>query len=166
MKSISIIKPQKAPAGFTLVEVVIVVIVIVILTSLSAVGMGVYLRDSRDSQRTAQVKVLTEALEKYYNQNGEYPTCAVLSNANVSAAATVLGGVDEAAFKAPNAPDGTENSINCGSTDPTDDNDFFRYVAPASGTSSPEEFQIRYWSEGDHVVKMSNSRRVAEAMPM
>ena len=62
--------------GFTLVELIVVIVVIAILATLATLGFNRYLEDGRDNRRTANATTIAEALEKYYDKNGEYPSCA------------------------------------------------------------------------------------------
>ncbi|UTX51052.1 prepilin-type N-terminal cleavage/methylation domain-containing protein [Candidatus Saccharibacteria bacterium TM7i] len=150
--------------GFTLIELVIVVAVIIILTSIAAAGMTIYLKDARDNERAGKMTILVEALERYYDQNGEYPSCAVLSDSNVSSAAQALGGIDLQTFVAPSAEEGTTNSINCSSDQPTGQPDTFNYSstpAVASNTAM-RNYTLRYWSEGNNSVETVMGRRGRE----
>lgn len=60
--------------GFTLVEVLVVVLVIAILVAISLVSFRVYQQSARDTKRQTDAVIFMSALEKYYDENGEYPT--------------------------------------------------------------------------------------------
>ena len=80
-------------AGFTVVELIVVIAVI---SAMAAITTIVYLqsqREARDNERLTDMSVLTNALEKFYQQKGEYPpgcpdtSCtSTLLTANTSAA--------------------------------------------------------------------------------
>lgn len=59
--------------GFTIVELMIVVAIIVILTAISVVTYHGVQASANDKAREADVSAIMNALEKYYQQNGEYP---------------------------------------------------------------------------------------------
>lgn len=151
--------------GFTLVELLIVIVVIAILATITAIGVTKYLEDGRDSKRAANATAITEALEKYYDEHGEYPSCAALTAAGATVVSTTLKGLDQSALLVPEAPSGTSNSISCtsvlsngGATD-----DFFHYVgdgtADCSGSVACASFTFRYRNEGEQIVKEITSRR-------
>lgn len=64
---------RKPAAGFTIVEISIVVIVIVILVAITSATIAANLTRARDTARESDVATIMNALEKYYDQNGEYP---------------------------------------------------------------------------------------------
>ena len=60
--------------GFTLVEVLVVVTIIVLMTSAAIVTYTVFLKQSRDAKRKADLSQLSAALEMYRSNNDTYPT--------------------------------------------------------------------------------------------
>lgn len=152
--------------GFTLVEVVVVIAVIAILATLATVGFNRYLEDGRDNRRIANVTVISEALEKYYDQNGEYPSCASITAPSSTVSSSVLNGIDQAALLVPGADNSTTNSIRCGTTLTMAGQDFIEYVGDGStsctGSGSCLSYTLRYRSEGDGEVKEVDSRRTAD----
>ncbi len=100
--------------GFTIVEVAVVVVIIAILTALTVTVYNQTQKDSRDNSAKSKVSAIAAALEKYYDTNGEYPTCAQIAapTASQAVAAGVLQGIDPNALARQNATTGT-NSINC-----------------------------------------------------
>lgn len=113
--------------GFTIIELLIVITVIGILAAIGVVSFSSTQAKSRDSQRSSKTTIITDALEKYYNENGEYPTCAAISQNSNTVATTILKGIDPNALTAPTASSGT-NSISCSSI-PSSSNDVFAYMA-------------------------------------
>ena len=71
---------MKSKSGFTIVELTVTISVIAILASIAFVSYSVIQRDARDNTRRGNVRVITEALEKYYDKNGEYPSVRNLVN--------------------------------------------------------------------------------------
>src|ERR1700761_8180433 len=98
--------------GFTIVELLVVIAVIGILTTITIVGYNRYQQNSRDTQRAAKATVIAEALEKYYDANGEYPSCSQLTASGVTTSG-VLQGVEANALVTPTASSSTTNSITC-----------------------------------------------------
>lgn len=150
-------KALKHRNGFSLIEVAIVIIVVAILATISSVGMTTYLRDSRDTERATKISILVEALEKYYDKNGEYPSCASVSNTNLASAAAVLGGIDEQTFMAPQTD---TNAISCTAT-ASSTVDTFTYIATPAvpvGTA-PLNYSLSYWGEDANALVTTKSRR-------
>lgn len=73
---------RDSPA-FTAVEIVIVIAVVAILASIAIVGSSSIQRQARDTTRDAQVTVLAEALEKYHQENLEYPSVRFMDTATL-----------------------------------------------------------------------------------
>ncbi|MDB5160085.1 MAG: repeat protein [Candidatus Saccharibacteria bacterium] len=155
--------------GFTLIELIVVIAVIGILATITVVGFGRYQGDTRDARRSSSASVIAEALEKYYDLNGEYPSCAALTASGSVISTTTLKGVDTNTLVAPQAPSAditNANSIKCtssGSTLTTNGVDFFEY----QGDGSPEcaasgsclSFTLKYKDETDGQIKTITSRR-------
>lgn len=79
-------KKRRAPKqkGFTIVELLIVVVVIAILAAISLVAYTNIQQRARDSQRKADLKTISTAVNLYYADNGNYPMsngwCTQISN--------------------------------------------------------------------------------------
>lgn len=96
---------RETEGGFTLVELIIIIVVIVVLVTLSAFGITRYFADARDQQRNANSMALSEKLEAYYLNNGEYPSIpAVASDKGANpAGVTSMLNIDAAMLKMPNS---------------------------------------------------------------
>jgi type IV pilus assembly protein PilE len=70
---------RKSKSGFTIVELLVVIAVIGILTTIGIMSFTRYQASSRDTQRSSRTTLIAEALEKYYDKNGEYPSCSTLT---------------------------------------------------------------------------------------
>jgi prepilin-type N-terminal cleavage/methylation domain-containing protein len=149
--------------GFTLVEIIIVIVVIGILTTIVALGMSLYLAEGRDAQRASGTSAISEALEGYYDKNGEYPSCAALT-ANGQSVSQLLNGLDAEVLVAPKATGSTTNSLSCSVLD-TSTNDFYEYKGDGSTTCTTGggclSYTLRYREERTGDIVEINSRRNA-----
>jgi len=101
--------------AFTLVEVLVVIVAISILSTAIFIGYSAYLRNSNDAKRSSNIAVIQEALEKYYDENGEYPSCSAMTQTPATISANTLRGIPTDVFQ---APGGSANSIICSSSVP------------------------------------------------
>lgn len=152
--------------GFTLVELVVVIAVIAILATLATLGLNKYLEDGRDAKRSASVTAISEALEKYYDKNGEYPSCTAITGTGASVSANILGGIDQSSLVVPDAGSGTTNSIQCGTVLTTTGTDFIEYVGDGSpdciNNGSCLSYTLRYRKEAESTIAQVQSRRTAD----
>lgn len=151
--------------GFTLVELIVVIVVIAILATVATLGLNRYLQDGRDSQRASNITTVAEALEKYFDRNGEYPSCSQISAAGPTVATNTLKGIDESALLVPSPAAGATNSIRCTGTLAVTGEDFIQYVGDGSATctsgTSCLSYKLRYRSESSNTILELESRRTA-----
>lgn len=157
---------MKNRSGFTIVEVIVVVVVIAILATISVFSYSRFQVDARDSDRANKTTLLAEALEKYYDKNGEYPSPQAVINtvpANTGAAVGTLLSISQDILVMPKAPSGTTNSIapSLGS------NDVIAYSAKSdvnnngcqnSASGGCDEFTMTYKKEADGQIVTIKSR--------
>lgn len=159
-------KQRTNSRGFTLIELILVITIIGILATITAIGFSGYQSDGRDARRATSASAITEALEKYYDKNGEYPSCgAVSATADIVSKQTLIG-IDTKTLIAPQAPSGTDNSIQCtsaGNVLTVNGADFFEYQGDGSvscnTTDSCLQFTLRYKKEATPEIISINSRR-------
>ena len=141
---------RKTINGFTMIEILIVIAVIGILSTIGTISFSKIQTSSRDTQRLSKVTVIAEALEKYYDQNGEYPSCDAMMQDSSTVKSNTLKGIDPEILATPNSAAGT-NSITSCSTDPA--SDVFAYIINGS------QWTLKYLEESTGVVKGITSRR-------
>jgi alpha-tubulin suppressor-like RCC1 family protein/Tfp pilus assembly protein PilE len=141
-------QPQKIKLGFTIIELMVIVTVVAILAAIGVVSYSRVQANSRDSRRSSAVTTISEALEKYYSDNGEYPSCTDMSQPIAKVAVNVLPGISPDALTAPTAAAGV-NSINCSSDDPT--SDVYNYVGGKG-------YVLKYLSDYNNSFTIARSR--------
>ena len=140
---------MKRSKGFTIVEVAVVIVILAILVTLTALGFNRTMSNSRNDSTNSKGKLIATALEKYYNQNGEYPTCAQLSQSISTVSNTYLPGIEPNTLTRDGATSGT-NSVTCSS--PTTGN--FAY------TSTGNAFTLQYKEEATGKIVTFNSQHI------
>jgi len=65
---------MKKNRAFTLIEILVVATIIVLLTAAGVVSYSVFLKQSRDLKRKADLGQISAALEMYRSTNDTYPT--------------------------------------------------------------------------------------------
>lgn len=157
---------MKNKKGFTLIELLVVIAVIGILAGIISVSYVSIQRDSRNSQRASTANSIAEALERYYDSNGEYPGCTNLTADGTTVVADTLTNFNKNLLLTPKHADTATNSIMC--TDLTDGstNDIFAYLGDGSSTCQNGEacleWTLEYIQEGSSEIQSISSRRTAE----
>lgn len=148
---------MKRPSGFTLVELVVIVAVLGILVTFASLNINNYYNSGRDARREASVSTITNALERYFERSGEYPSCSNITATGSTVSLNTLKGIDQSVLVTPGAPTGTTNSIRCGVTLTLTGEDFFQYVDDGTpscqGTGSCSSYIIRYRSDAEGIIK-------------
>ena len=147
---------KRQDSGFTIVELVIVIVVIAILATISSFATVRYLQDARDAKRKSDVTVITEALEKYYEKNGEYPNCTQMTQP--AGGASSLLGVDSDVFSSPGG--NSDNTITCEALSGLEDS--YSYVGDScQGTEQCLGWTMQYRQESDGSIVTLKSRHNA-----
>ncbi len=144
---------RKNTNGFTIIEILVIIAVIGVLGAISITSFTRIQAQVRDKDRSSKIIVIAEALEKYFEKNGVYPTCESISGVSIETAAAVLGNIDPNALTAPSADEGT-NSISC--EDPDGDSDTFGYIV-----TDQNSFSLKYYEEVAKQAQSTDSRHIA-----
>ncbi len=150
-----------------MIELIVVITVIGILTTMTTTGFTSYQSDARDAQRSAQATILAEALEKYYDANGEYPSCSAVSDVNANTVTTtVLRNVETKTLLTPRSAATDTNSIKCQDlTGAAGEADIFAYVGDGSAACATGptngaclQWSLKYKEEATGQIKTIASR--------
>lgn len=118
--------------GFTIVELVVSIVVITVIAGIVTVAYNGVQKSSRDSVRESAVFAISQGLEKYYDNNGEYPSVRNMVNSyagNTGTAVAAILDIQPSTLKMPLATSTTTNSLT--STDPPT-NDGITYIGYSS----------------------------------
>lgn len=156
--------------GFTLIELAIVIVIIAILASITIFTYTKVQVNSRDSARSSEMTSISDALERYFGKNGEYPSCAQMTQSG-SQVSTLLGGVDQSSLVAPSAPSGTTNSIStCTDLTAGAGSDVYAYVGDGSTACSTgtacASYKLEYREEGTGNIITVTGQHQAQATPV
>jgi len=154
---------RKSKSGFTIVEISVVIVILGILISLVALNFSRVQSGARDTQRSSRASIIADALEKYYDANGEYPSCGALTRAAATVDTTVLPGIDPTALLTPKSVSTDTNSIRCSDlTTASTSPDIFAYVGDGSTDcatgASCLSWTLKYTDETTGTVKTITSR--------
>lgn len=140
---------HKSKKGYSIVEIIIVITIIGILATIGYLVYNGLQRDTRSKTKATQIAAISEALEKYHEENGEYLSCEDMA----SDTAGDLLGIDQSFFSMPGS--NKLNSFTDGCELPDDDDfDSFFYDGEGSCSLRPNEpcyeFGLGYYDEEDY----------------
>jgi len=151
--------------GFTLVELLIAIAVIGILVTIVAVSYSAHQQNTRNAERASKAALIAEQLEKYFDENGEYPSCEAVTANGSTVRQNTLKDVAQDTLVAPKAASGTTNSIRCTDLTSSVSDDIFAYVGDTSSTcrtgAACSEWVLKYREEGSGDIISIHSRRSA-----
>ncbi|HRN97620.1 MAG TPA: prepilin-type N-terminal cleavage/methylation domain-containing protein [Candidatus Saccharibacteria bacterium] len=157
---------RKTSFGFTMIEILVVVAVIGILSTIGVVAFTKVQTDSRDSQRSSRVTVISEALEKYYQQNGEYPSCAQMKQDPSIIKSSVLKGIDTSVLVTPTDKTNDNSITTCDNLTSGPGSDVYAYVGDGSPDcmtgSSCLSYSLKYREESTGDIVSVDSRHSAD----
>lgn len=156
--------------GFTIVEITITVFIIAILAGITIVAFTKVQTDARDSARSSKINIIAEALEKYYERNGEYPGCAAMTQAGNLVSTNVLKGIDTDVLRAPKSAPSTTNSFTCTSLTAGPGDDVYAYVGNSNATCSTGAaclyYTLQYRQEGTGaIISLESRRKITGVVP-
>jgi prepilin-type N-terminal cleavage/methylation domain-containing protein len=147
--------------AFTIIEVLVVITVISVLTGATMLSTTKYQQNARDSERQSKSTIIASALEKYYEENNEYPRCALITDTPANVKSTTLKGLANVdSLKAPRAVSGS-NSVVCGTTVPASPQDAFLYTCTSNIACA--KWELKYRKESDGAIVSIPSQRTGEA---
>lgn len=153
---------RRVKGAFTIVELIVVITVIGIMATIGTMAYLRYQASARDNERAAKTTVLVESLEKYYDENGEYPSCSAVTQSATTVAGGVLKDIETQTLS---TPTGTGNSLQCTDMADTSQGDYYAYVGDGSaecvdpGGTACVIYEIKYLEESTDSVVTLTSRR-------
>ncbi|HEY0965635.1 MAG TPA: prepilin-type N-terminal cleavage/methylation domain-containing protein [Candidatus Saccharimonadales bacterium] len=147
---------DKKRHGFSIVEIAVVVVVIGILAGIvGIISVGVQ-RDARDHNRKASATAIAESLEKYYQDNGEYPSVTSIADKPISNVRSTLGIPSGDILLFPQATDKTNAAITSGVASTTK----VKYQGTACTSTPCSDFTLSYVEEGTGNTVTIKSRAI------
>ena len=169
---------MKSRSGFTIIELIVTIAVIGILLAISTVTYTKQQVDARDDTRNTRATITAEALEKYYEQNGEYPPVpaivselgnsgtTVASKLKVAADTLILPGVSSTVTNSLSnaSPTTTKLKYTASSIDPTENT-----ACQSSTSGGCDAFTLTYKREADNsdvtITSRHNDRPALATLP-
>lgn len=151
---------SKNNRGFTLVELIIVITVIGILATIVSLSYLSTQSRARDTQRQASATVISSSLEKYFEENGEYPSTLKIATASSATVKQLLHLTDLGGLTAPSITG--SNTANIWQTGAATAANKLTYTGNTdvsnscktgvATTDSCSDYKIQYWNEETKTV--------------
>ena len=140
---------MKRKDGFTIVEIAVIIVIISILALLTITAYNRVQANARNDAAKSKATVISEALEKYYEKNGQYPPdCTALTGSVGGVINTYLPGIDTNTLTRNGSTAGT-NSLVCSGEPNTNG---FSYDGDA------DQYNLSYLEEASGKVVTFSSR--------
>jgi Tfp pilus assembly protein PilE len=162
-----------AHKGFTIVEILVIIATLGILATLTTVNYVNMQKQARDNQRMTSALVVSESLEKYFAQHGEYPTVPKVTNANANTVKQLLSIMNIDSLVGPQRGGGS--TVNLWKTGVASTTNTLTYspntdtaTSCTTGTTSSDacvDYRIQYYKEKTGAVESIYSRNRAVAAP-
>ena len=157
---------MKTKSGFTLVELIVVIAVLGMLAIIAIFNYLNIQSQARDEQRASDATVVAESLEKYFTDNGEYPSVSDVTNTNGNDVRQLLGLPSIDSLRAPLALGSTTNSWQTGSASRSNQLTYkCKSSTPPAGTPC-EDFVVEYYKEQDDTAVVINSRNKSKVIDL
>lgn len=160
--------------GYTLVELIVIIVTIGILSAIASLTYITVQQQSKDSQREASAAIVSESLEKYFSQNGEYPAVSKMTASDATTPKNLLGLNSLDSLIAPRSPAGSTTNI--WATGSASNTSRLTYSANTdtsaaclTGTSATDvcdDYKIQYYKEKTATVETILSRNKAVTPPV
>lgn len=155
---------RKTLSAFTIVELILVISIIGVLSTIGVVSYSSIHTSAIDSNRESKAKAIAEALEKYYEKNGEYPSCTAMTQSASTVTSTILTDLTNDMLTTPGDAEGT-NSITCDELTGIS-LDKFSYTGDSNAECDTGDaclyFTIGYIQKNSEEVATINSRHTAD----
>ncbi|MFZ2836251.1 Fimbrial protein precursor [compost metagenome] len=158
---------MKNRSGFTVIELLISIAIIGVLLAISILTFSKQQVEARDQTRYSRSTILAEAIEKYYEEHGEYPSVpSLVSESGVSGSAVAAKlNVEIGTIVFPGVGSSTTNSLTSGSPTSTKAkytassvNSTENTACQTSATGGCDSFTITYKKEADNTDVVISSR--------
>jgi type II secretory pathway pseudopilin PulG len=162
---------QRTKNGFTLIEVLVITTAIAIVATMLTLSYLNVQKQSRDSKRQSGATNVVEGLEQYFNEKGEYPSVATVTNSDAKAVKQALNMPTITSLLGPNAPassntnawkSGAASSTNQLTYSPNTDASPNCQTGVAA-TDTCADFKVQYYKEETNSVETIYSRNKATA---